>query len=158
MARGRRPGRLLFKRIGHFFCCQIILIIYCILFIVNNGNILTDGRTRYYRKKTGIEKKIFIDLNKLYSYFHWKNSVFIRPFWTKNTPNLYAFVKCPKSHFFKFCSAFFKSVTVFAHSAKVAALFYFCFLALLLLMQYFVYQQNSLLLDTKLHCVHPNLV
>ena len=70
--------------------------------------------------------KLFIDLNKLYN-FHWKYSVFNGPFWIINIPNLYVLVKCPKSHFLKFCSAFFKSVTVFAHSAKVAALFYFFF-------------------------------
>ena len=32
-----------------------MLQIWCIIFIVNNGNILTDGRTKYYKKRPRTE-------------------------------------------------------------------------------------------------------
>ena len=53
LARGRRLGSLFYERIRSLFCPSLAMICSVLIFIVNNGNILTDGRR--YRKKPRIE-------------------------------------------------------------------------------------------------------
>ena len=53
MVRSGRFRSSYFKRIGRILHCALISTSFLILFIVNNGNILTDGRR--YRKRPRIE-------------------------------------------------------------------------------------------------------
>ena len=130
-----RPGRLLFKRIRQFFRYWIILIIlqiYCILliFIVNNGNILRDGRTRYYKKSQELKCNKYIYSNKLLT-TSIENTLFLINHSGSKTFQIFTpLLNVQNPIFFKFCSVFFKFVTVFAYIAKVAGvsnfIFFFC--------------------------------
>ena len=73
MARSRRLRTVLYEGIRSLFCPSLAMLSYILIFIVNNGNILTDGRR--YRKKPELKCKIYINLNKVQR-FHRKNSVF----------------------------------------------------------------------------------
>ena len=53
MARGRRLRTIFYEGIRSLFCPSLAMLFYVLIFIVNNGNILTDGRR--YRKKPRIE-------------------------------------------------------------------------------------------------------
>ena len=53
MVRSRRFRSSYFKRIGQILHCVLISASFLVLAIVNNGNILTDGRR--YRKRPRIE-------------------------------------------------------------------------------------------------------
>ena len=53
MARGGRLRSLFYERIRLFFSYLLALVAIFIIFIVNNGNTLTDGRR--YRKRPKIE-------------------------------------------------------------------------------------------------------
>ena len=56
MARGGRLRSLFYERIRLFFSYSLALVAIFIIFIVNNGNTLTDGRR--YRKRPKIEMEI----------------------------------------------------------------------------------------------------
>ena len=53
MARGGRLRTAIYKGMRALFCPSITMLCSILIFIVNNGNILSDGRR--YRKKPRIE-------------------------------------------------------------------------------------------------------
>ena len=56
MARGRRLTTIIYEGIRALFCPSITMLCSILIFIVNNGNIFTDGR----RRKPRIEMQQFI--------------------------------------------------------------------------------------------------
>ena len=104
MARGgRRLTNLIYDGIRALFCPSITMLCSILIFIVNNGNIITDGRRR-------------------------KKLVFYRPVWIVNIPMFYVFVQRPKSFLFKFVQVLAQFLAFFTFVTVIAATFHFNFL------------------------------